>query len=76
MDIYEKAKDTGKMLNPAAVPVDFSKVKVKKTDRWMYQALVEAKPMQKYLDALITQARASMEKMQLESPVPLQVCPG
>ena len=76
MDIYEKAKDAGRVHNPAALPMDFSKVEVKKTDKWLYQALVEAKPMQKYLDALITQARVSMEKMQLESPVPLQVCPG
>jgi hypothetical protein len=72
VDIYEKAKSSGRMHNPAAFPVDFHKERIR-TGRWQYQALANAKPMQKFLDALVTQARAGLEKMQLESPVPIKV---
>lgn len=73
MDIYEKARDSGRVRNPAAVPVDFSEAKVVKTDKWLYKALVESKPMQRYLDTLISRARDSMEKIQMKADVALQI---
>ncbi len=67
MDVFHRGTDGGRARNPAAVTVDYSQLQVVQQDKWTYQMLVESRPLQQYLDAIVTRARVFMEQLQLLS---------